>query len=247
MRTCPAVPFHFFSADESVRIGPFHGMTVRERTISGLLSLGADAVTVQFQVARGLVHMGGGGLVTERTTEPVQECVVPLTALADLRVQRPRWRTRADFTLVLVAKDLRAFEQIPGANGHELALRVAGRNRDDAEEFASELQLALADEAVRLSDADRPLALPRTTLYLGVVYGVDGVTFASASPTRAGLAAELSAYAHRQADDRLWADDARDVHDLYELGQHHAAVERYFSAVGGRWDAERLELREVDA
>lgn len=96
---------------------------------------------------------------TDRELEAVRELSVPLTALAGARV---RWSWRhwpPGVHLVLTAGDLRAFEEIAGEGGlrldhpAQLAIRVPYAQRMAAQDFASRLELALADHALR--DAER--------------------------------------------------------------------------------------------
>ena len=78
------------------------------------------------------------------------EVVVPLAAVAGAAV-RWRWSWPPGFYLILTAADLRAFEGVAGAAGlaldhpAELALRLRGADRALAAEFATELELALAE------------------------------------------------------------------------------------------------------
>ena len=89
---------------------------------------------------------------------PVREVELPLSGLAGARVRwrmlpwPPRWQ------LVLRASDLRAFEhladelRLPLAHPAELVLDLRWSDRAVAREFAADLSLALADEAVRLAE-----------------------------------------------------------------------------------------------
>ena len=71
--------------------------------------------------------------------------------------------------LVLRAADLRAFERLAGAarlpltHPAELVLDLRHRDRAVAREFALDLSLALAEEAVRLAERETRPALRPTT------------------------------------------------------------------------------------
>jgi hypothetical protein len=95
---------------------------------------------------------------------PVQEVEIPLQGLAGARVRwrllpwPPRWQ------LVVHAADLRAFERLAGelrlpqSHPAELVLDLRAVDRAAAREFAADLTLALAEEAVRLAERDsRPV------------------------------------------------------------------------------------------
>ena len=84
------------------------------------------------------------------------------------------------------------------------------------------------------------------TLHVAVVYGLNDVRYVTAAATRAALAVRLAAYVRRHAGSQLWPGDARRLRRLLGARRFEAAVELYFSSVGGRWDEERLVIEAVD-
>ena len=124
-------------------------ITSTTETVHGLLRLDGDRLQIQWRVARSTDRVGMQ-IRTDKQVEPVRELVVPLAAVAGAAV-RWRWSWPPGFYLILTAADLRAFEGVAGAAGlaldhpAELALRLRGADRGLAAEFATELELALAE------------------------------------------------------------------------------------------------------
>jgi hypothetical protein len=85
------------------------------------------------------------------------------------------------------------------------------------------------------------------TVYLGVVYGADGVRLAVAAASRAELVRRLANYVRRRGDHALLPDHARHLTALLARGEQEAAVETYFGLVGERWDEEWLVTAAASA
>ena len=83
-------------------------------------------------------------------------------------------------------------------------------------------------------------------LHVAVVYGLSDVRYVTAAESRAALAVRLADYVSRHAGDQLWPGDARLIRRLLAARRFEAAVEHYFSSVGGRWDEERLVIEAVN-
>ena len=141
-------------------------ITSTRETVHGLLRLDGDRVYVQWRVARSTERVGWQ-IRTDREVEPVREAVIPLSAIAGATV-RWQWRWPPGPYLVLTAADLRAFEEVAGAAGlslnhpAELALRLRGADRALGNEFAGELELALAERALAAAEGKQMLATPDT-------------------------------------------------------------------------------------
>ena len=84
------------------------------------------------------------------------------------------------------------------------------------------------------------------TLHVAVVYGVKDVRHVTAATSRAALAVKLADYVRRHAGNQLWPRDTRRLRRLLAAQRFEAAIEHYFSSVGGRWDEERLVVEAVD-
>jgi hypothetical protein len=90
------------------------------------------------------------------------------------------------------------------------------------------------------------LTLNQETTFTATVLAEDGVRFAARSDRPEQLMSQLVAYIRERSDFVLWPSAAGQVRALVEDGQTHAAVALYFSEVGDRWDAERLELHGME-
>ena len=72
----------------------------------------------------------------------------------------PRWGRGRPGRLVLTAADLRAFESLTSPGGFELAhpaqlvLEVRREDKDAARELATQIELAIADHALRIAEGD---------------------------------------------------------------------------------------------
>jgi hypothetical protein len=135
--------------------------------IHGLLRLDGDRVVVQWRAARETSRVGSE-IRTDRELAPVRDVALPLAGIASARVRWEwrRWPPRR--VLLLTAADLRAFEALgsePGVPGAglvlehpaELTLDLRRRDREAARAFVAELELALAERALRAAEQD---ALP---------------------------------------------------------------------------------------
>lgn len=123
----------------------------------GLLRIEEDTLVVQWSTARE-TQLVGLVMKTDRELDPVREVRIPLSGLAgaDLGWQWRRWPPGPG--LVLRAADLRAFEGLAGDAGlvlehpAELTLGIRRRDRALAREFAGDLEMHLADQALRAAE-----------------------------------------------------------------------------------------------
>jgi hypothetical protein len=153
-----ALPFTLRRSDTSYgKEGEF--VTTTEHVV-GLLRLDTDRLVVQWRRSRS-TQLVGMEMRTDRDVEQVREVVIPLAALAGAAVRWIWWRWPPGLHLVLTGADLVAFEEIAGESGlrldhpAELVLRIRRTDGHAARMFAGELELAVADLALR--DAERPL------------------------------------------------------------------------------------------
>ena len=154
-----ALPFFLRRSEDVIARGQ---ITSTAETIHGLVRLDGDRLVIQWRIARETDHVGRE-IRTDREFDPVQEVVVPLDGVAAATV-RASWWPWSGARLVLKAADMRAFEQVVGKGGlrldhpAELILRLRVSDRLAAREFAGELEMALAEQALRAADV--PAALP---------------------------------------------------------------------------------------
>jgi hypothetical protein len=76
---------------------------------------------------------------------------VPISVLASIRIRRIGWLRRRE--LVIAARDLKAFMDLPGARAQELKIPVPREHADEAAEFVGTVELAMADYALKLAEA----------------------------------------------------------------------------------------------
>jgi len=154
-----ALPFFLKRSDDVIAAG---AITSTAETVHGLLRLEGDRVVVQWRVERSTDRIGPE-IRTDREVAPVREVAIPLGALAGGRV-RASWWPWAAGRFVLTAADLLAFEEVAGATGlslghpAELVVRIRRADLDAAREFLGDIEMALADRALRA--AQEPGQLP---------------------------------------------------------------------------------------
>ena len=83
--------------------------------------------------------------------------------------------------------------------------------------------------------------------HTALVYALDGVRFVATATSRRVLMRRVAHYVERNADERLWANDASRVRLLLANGEHEEAVELYFALVGERWDEEWIVVADPSA
>ena len=154
-----ALPFHLKrSEDEFTSLQ----MITRVEQVHGLLVLDGERLVVQWRRALSTQKLGTG-MKTEREVDAVEEVELPLSAVAGARVPDDLWSRWFRPRVVLIAADLKAFDQFAGGEGlslehpAELVLSIRRRDRLAAMEFSAELALALAELSVgrRLGSDDR--------------------------------------------------------------------------------------------
>ena len=132
-------------------------MTSTTETSHGVLRIEGDVLVVQWSTARETQKVGMV-MKTDRALDPVREARVPLAGLAGAEIgwQWRQWPPGPG--LVLRAADLRAFEGLAGEAGlvlehpAELTLGIRRRDRALAREFAMELEMHLADQALKAAE-----------------------------------------------------------------------------------------------
>jgi len=153
MRHVAALPFFLRRSDDVIADGEIRSTS---ETVHGLVRVEDDRLVLQWRVSRETDRVGRE-IRTDREIDPVQEVIVPLGGIASAKV-RASWWPLSGARLVLTAADLRAFEHAVGKGGlrldhpAELVLRLRLRDRIAAQEFAAELEMALAEQALRAAD-----------------------------------------------------------------------------------------------
>lgn len=152
-----AVPFNLHRSEDVVSLST---VTSTTEVVHGLLRLEGDRLVIQWRLSRQTESVGGASYRTDTELESVKEIVLPLSALSGASVRRRWWNMVWGPRMVLRAADLRAFEEVAGAEGLKLAhpaeivLRLRRGDVLVAEEFAAELTLALAERTLPPESTD---------------------------------------------------------------------------------------------
>ena len=168
MRRTAALPFTLRRSDEVLGVS---SLTTTTETVHGLLRLDGDRVVIQWRSARKTERLGALEMRTDRELDDVREVVVPLSALAGASRRTSFWGRLRPPRFVLTAGDLRAFEDVAGEDGlgldhpAELVVRIRRADALQADEFAAELALALAERQLERGGPDaKGLGAPSETL-----------------------------------------------------------------------------------
>lgn len=167
MTSSSTVPF-IIRRDHSVIRGP--EITATREASHGLLRIDGRRLVAQWSTVREVSRVGST-IRVDREVGPVRDVSLSLRGLAGARVRwrlfpwPPRWQ------LLLQASDLEAFRGLADEAGlplehpTELVLDLRRTDRGLARQFAADLDLALAEDALEAAERADPLlsgALPDT-------------------------------------------------------------------------------------
>lgn len=144
------LPIRFVKQLDAQVHGP-RKVTSTHELCEGLLRVDADALVFQVLVTRTTTRVGGSSVETDRSTDPVRDIRLPISAIASIRIRRTGWLRRRE--VVIVARDLKAFIDLPGARAQELKIPVRREHADIAAELVGTVELAMADYALKLAES----------------------------------------------------------------------------------------------
>ena len=144
------LPFRFVKSKDAQVGGPSHVTTTHE-LCEGLVRIDGEALVFQVLITRTVIRVGGASVHTDRSTEPVRDIRVAMGALAGIRLRRAGWLRRRE--VVITARDLKAFIDLPGARAQEIKIPVPRQNADAAAELVGTVELAMADHALKLAES----------------------------------------------------------------------------------------------
>lgn len=157
-----ALPFEVSADHQVIAAG---SVTTTEERRHGVLRLDGGTLAVQWRVEREVQRIGAE-LRTDVERDGVRDVAVPVQLLGDARVRmRGHWWWRR-WEIVLTARDLAAFDRLTGDDGFafahpaELVLPIRTSDVALAQEFASEVELAIAEVALAAAEAASAAALP---------------------------------------------------------------------------------------
>lgn len=119
---------------------------ITERRVEGILRLVNDNLVLELQVIEDVTTVGGSeGYSMDKKASEVSELIVPLSRIVHMRLRKWWWGPR----LTIITDSMRLFEDVPGAEQGSVSLRIAHRDSGLAETLDREVQLRLADLALR--------------------------------------------------------------------------------------------------
>jgi hypothetical protein len=159
-----ALPFTLRRSSDAMTSSEF---TTTTETAHGLLRLEGDSLVIQWRLVRKTDRIGAANIQTDEELEAVREVVVPLSGVAGALVRRGwvQWFTGP--RIVLRASDLQAFEEVTGEDGlrlghpAEIVLKLRRADVLAAEEFAAELEMAVAQRGLGSFGASPGMAAPK--------------------------------------------------------------------------------------
>jgi hypothetical protein len=122
-----------------------------ERRADGLLHLLDDAIVLEWAVTEKIDQVGLANISSTTETFAAEEVEIPLGWLASAELVGGILRPR----LLLRARGLGVFAEIPGAKADRLELRYARADRFVAVEMAEAIKLAFA--ALPITDEQQPI------------------------------------------------------------------------------------------
>jgi hypothetical protein len=127
----------------------------KEYVIRGLVRLEGDRLTLEWSGSVEITEVIPGSVRKLRQSVPAQRLVLPMMRIAAFELHRRWWRPYIE----LKTNGIGPLELVPGAQAGRVALHIGRRERRAASELISDVQLAMADAALR--EAESQGQLPR--------------------------------------------------------------------------------------
>ncbi|MDR8392210.1 hypothetical protein NC796_13730 [Aliifodinibius sp. S!AR15-10] len=112
-----------------------HGL----QTASGLLKLVGEQLVLEFQLKDAFFEV---------FKSDVEEITIPLRELQSVELKKGWFSSK----IILEARSLRVFDEIPGTEGGECKLKIKRKDRKDAENLVSKIRLTMSE--MKLKDLD---------------------------------------------------------------------------------------------
>lgn len=151
-----AVPFSLSMPKEAT----VDGRHVQSRVyqVRGMARLDGDRLTLEWSGSVEIVEVHGEGVRTLRQSVPAQRLVLPAARIAMMTAHSRWWRPYIELRTDSIAP----LELMPTATSGRVALRISRRDWGAARDLISQVQLAMADAALR--EAERQRGLPRESV-----------------------------------------------------------------------------------
>lgn len=109
---------------------------------SGLLKLEGEELVMEFQVKDALFEV---------FKSDVEEITIPLRDLQSVDYKKGWFSSK----IILEARSLRAFDDIPGSDQGECVLKIKRKEKKDAENLVSKIRLTISEMKLRDLDEER--------------------------------------------------------------------------------------------
>ena len=123
--------------------------------VKGVARLEGDRLTLEWSGSIEITEVSGANVRTLRESVPAQRLVLPMARIASIELHGRWWRPFIE----LRATGIRPLDLVPTAAAGRVVLRLARRDRQVAAELVSQVQLEMADLALR--EAESRAQLPR--------------------------------------------------------------------------------------
>ena len=127
--------------------------------VRGVARLEGDRLTLEWSGSIEITEVSGASVRTLRESVPAQRLVLPMARIASIELRGRWWRPFIE----LRATGVRPLDLVPSAVAGRVVLRLARRDRQAAAELVSQVQLAMADLALREAESQSRSQQPRET------------------------------------------------------------------------------------
>lgn len=147
-----AVPFSFTLPKEASVDGS--GVQSKVYQVRGMARLDDDRLTLEWSGSVEITEVRGKGVRTLRQSVPAQRLVLPTSRIARFELRGRWWKPYVE----LCTDSIAPLELVPTAIAGRVILRIARSDWGAARDLTSQVQLAMADAALR--DAERARGSP---------------------------------------------------------------------------------------
>jgi hypothetical protein len=147
-----AIPFALSLPKEATVDGS--GVESKVYQVRGMARLDRGRLTLEWSGSAEITEVRGKGVRTLRQSVPSQRLVLPASRITRFDLRGRWWKPYVELRTDSIAP----LELVPTAAAGRVLLRIARSDWAIVREFASHVQLAMADAA--LHDAERPRGLP---------------------------------------------------------------------------------------
>lgn len=122
--------------------------------VRGVARLEGDRLTLEWSGSIEITEVSGANVRTLRESVPAQRLVLPTARIASIELRGRWWRP----SIELRATGIRPLDLVPSSIAGSVVLRLARRDRQAAAELVSQVQLAMADIALREAESGSQLS-----------------------------------------------------------------------------------------